>query len=136
MLARFWCVGFAVDGFMCRFAVYGIVLARLTELYWRRIPVCRFAVYGIVLAAHNALRCALMYLFVGWVAAFFRHLFVWGIYDSVSRKCSTATFDRTCLNATEEDCGEFRKIAEDCGEITNCDFTNCDITGSFLLTLL
>ena len=29
-------VGDAVEGFMCRFAVDGIALARLTELYWRR----------------------------------------------------------------------------------------------------
>ena len=104
--------------------------------WFRGVRDCIGAVDGIVLAAHNASMCALMYLFVGWVAAFFRHLFVWGIYDSVSRKCSTATSDRKCLTATEVYCGEFRKIAEDCGEITNCDFTNCDITGSFLLTLL
>ena len=94
MLARFWCVGFAVDGFMCRFAVYGIVLARLTELYWRRIMVCRFAVYGIGLAAHNAARCALMYLFAAFFDAFgaFAELFAAFFYmgnlrDTVPHIC-------------------------------------------------
>ena len=83
MLARFWCVGFAVEG---------IGLARLTGLCLiRGVRDCVGAVDGIVLAAHNASMCALMYLFVGWVAApgcgvVCGIFFIWGICDSLNHK--------------------------------------------------
>ena len=38
--------------------------------WFRGVRDCVGAVDGIVLAAHNASMCALMYLFVEWVAAF------------------------------------------------------------------